>query len=49
MRKYIHLAEQKTEEARQQSHQVVIDVDDLEMPDTPERLDDNTVVYINTK
>lgn len=37
VRKYIQLAEQKTEEARQQSHQVVIDVDDLEMPDTPER------------
>lgn len=37
VRKYIGLAEQKTEEARQESHQVVIDVDDLEMPDTPER------------
>lgn len=38
VRKYIGLAEQKTEEARQESHQVVIDVDDLEMPDTPESL-----------
>ena len=37
VRKYIGLAEQKTEQARTESHQVVIDVDDLEMPDTPER------------
>lgn len=37
VRRYIALAEEKTEEARQESHQTVVDVDDLEMPDTPER------------
>ncbi|KAJ8317082.1 hypothetical protein KUTeg_004986 [Tegillarca granosa] len=38
VRKYILLAEKKTEEARKASHQAVVDVDDLEMPDTPESL-----------
>ncbi|XP_052101491.1 eukaryotic translation initiation factor 3 subunit A-like [Mytilus californianus] len=38
VRKYINLAEFKTEEARQESHQVVVDIDDLEQPDTPESL-----------
>ena len=37
VRKYINLAEQKTEDARQESHQVVVDIDDLDQPDTPER------------
>lgn len=38
VRKYINLAEQKTEDARQESHQVVVDIDDLDQPDTPESL-----------
>ena len=37
VRKYIQMAEDKTEAARVESHQVVIDVDDLDVPDTPER------------
>ena len=37
VRKYIALAEEKTENARQESHQVVLDIDDLDQPDTPER------------
>ncbi|KAL5016137.1 hypothetical protein ScPMuIL_005726 [Solemya velum] len=38
VRKYIALAEQKTEAARLESHQSVIDIDDLDMPDSPESL-----------
>ncbi|OWF43183.1 eukaryotic translation initiation factor 3 subunit A-like [Mizuhopecten yessoensis] len=38
VRKYIRLAESKTEGARQESHQVVVDIDDLDIPDTPESL-----------
>lgn len=37
VRKYISLAESKTEAARQESHQIVLDIDDLDQPDTPER------------
>lgn len=37
MRKYLAMAEQKTEEARQESHQTVIDVDDLDVLQTPEK------------
>lgn len=35
---YLKLAEKTTEEAREQSHQAVVDVDDLDNPDTPESL-----------
>nr|XP_022338776.1 eukaryotic translation initiation factor 3 subunit A-like isoform X2 [Crassostrea virginica] len=38
VRKYINLAESKTEAARAESHQVVVDIDDLDNPDTPESL-----------
>ncbi|XP_033757594.1 eukaryotic translation initiation factor 3 subunit A-like isoform X2 [Pecten maximus] len=38
VRKYIRLAESKTEGARQESHQAVVDIDDLDIPDTPESL-----------
>lgn len=34
---YLKLAEKTTEKAREQSHQAVVDVDDLDNPDTPER------------
>ena len=37
VRKYLSLAEQKTEEARQASHQAVVDVDDLDVLQTPEK------------
>ena len=37
VRRYIALAEYKTEAARQESHQCVLDIDDLDQPDTPER------------
>lgn len=37
VRKYISLAESKTEAARAESHQAVVDIDDLDNPDTPER------------
>ena len=39
VRKYIALAEERTEGARQQSHQTVLDIDDLDLPDSPERLE----------
>lgn len=35
---YLKLAEKTTEKAREQSHQAVVDVDDLDNPDTPESL-----------
>jgi len=38
VRKYLALAEEKTEAARLQSHQAVVDVDDLEVIDRPENL-----------
>lgn len=38
VRRYIALAEYKTEAARQESHQCVLDIDDLDQPDTPESL-----------
>ena len=38
VRKYIALAEERTEAARQESHQTVLDIDDLDLPDSPERL-----------
>lgn len=38
VRKYISLAESKTEAARAESHQAVVDIDDLDNPDTPESL-----------
>ena len=37
VRRYIALAEYKTEAARNESHQCVLDIDDLDQPDTPER------------
>lgn len=37
VRKYIALAEERTEAARQESHQTVLDIDDLDLPDSPER------------
>ena len=39
VRRYIALAEYKTESARNESHQCVLDIDDLDQPDTPERYD----------
>ena len=38
VRKYLKLAESKTEAARQESHQVVVDCDDLDVIQTPESL-----------
>ncbi|KAK2180443.1 hypothetical protein NP493_443g06025 [Ridgeia piscesae] len=38
IRKYLQLAESKTEAAREESHQAVIDVDDLDVIQTPENL-----------
>ncbi|XP_013378702.1 eukaryotic translation initiation factor 3 subunit A [Lingula anatina] len=38
VRKYLALAEDKTEEARAQSHQAVVDIDDLDVIQTPESL-----------
>ena len=32
VRKYIALAEEKTDQAREQSHQTVVDIDDLDVP-----------------
>jgi translation initiation factor 3 subunit A len=37
IRKYLSLAEEKTEAARKESHQSVIDVDDLDVLLTPEK------------
>jgi hypothetical protein len=37
IRRYLALAEEKTEEARLESHQSVVDVDDLDVLQTPER------------
>ena len=37
MRRYLALAEEKTEGARQESHQAVIDVDDLDVIQQPEK------------
>ena len=37
VRKYLKLAEDKTDAARQQSHQAVVDVDDLDVIQSPER------------
>jgi len=38
VRKYLALAEKKTEAARQESHQAVVDVDDLDIIQSPESL-----------
>ncbi|XP_074640186.1 eukaryotic translation initiation factor 3 subunit A-like [Tubulanus polymorphus] len=38
VKKYLSLAEERTEEARQTSHQAVIDIDDLDILQTPESL-----------
>ena len=37
IRKYLQLAESQTEAAREESHQAVIDVDDLDVIATPEK------------
>ena len=37
IRKYLSLAEEKTEAARKESHQSVVDVDDLDVLQTPEK------------
>lgn len=37
IRKYLSLAEDKTEAARLESHQAVVDVDDLDVIQTPEK------------
>lgn len=37
VRKYLALAEEKTETARKESHQAVVDVDDLDVIQTPEK------------
>ena len=36
IRKYLSMASEKTEEARNKSHQVVINVDDLDVIQSPE-------------
>ncbi|KAH9508602.1 Eukaryotic translation initiation factor 3 subunit A [Bulinus truncatus] len=38
VKNYITLAEEKTEAARKESHQTVVDIDDLDLPDSPESL-----------
>ncbi|ESO99059.1 hypothetical protein LOTGIDRAFT_142293 [Lottia gigantea] len=38
VRCYIQLAEERTEAAREKSHQKVVDVDDLDLPDSPESM-----------
>ncbi|KAI8789964.1 eukaryotic translation initiation factor 3 subunit A isoform X2 [Biomphalaria glabrata] len=38
VKNYIALAEEKTEAARKESHQTVVDIDDLDLPDSPESL-----------
>ena len=47
VRKYIALAEERTEAARQESHQTVLDIDDLDLPDSPERSGYSTVAVIS--
>jgi translation initiation factor 3 subunit A len=37
VRKYLAMAEQKTEEASRESHQAVVDVDDLDVIASPEK------------
>jgi len=37
VRKYLRNAEEKTEAARAESHQAVVDVDDLDVIQTPEK------------
>ena len=37
VRKYLRNAEEKTEAARVESHQAVVDVDDLDVLQTPEK------------
>lgn len=37
IRKYLSMAESKTDEARKESHQAVIDVEDLDVLQTPEK------------
>ena len=37
VRKYLAMADQKTEEAKKESHQTVIDIDDLDVIQTPEK------------
>ena len=37
VRRYLQLAETKTEEARNESHQTIVDVDDLDVIQTPEK------------
>lgn len=37
VRRYLSLAEEKTDEARKESHQSVVDVDDLDILQTPEK------------
>ena len=38
VRKYLALASDKTDSAKKESHQVVIDVEDLDVLQTPEKL-----------
>ena len=38
VRFYLNLAEEKTEAARQESHQAVVDIDDLDNVATPESI-----------
>jgi translation initiation factor 3 subunit A len=38
VRFYLNLAEEKTEAARQESHQAVVDIDDLDNVATPENI-----------
>ena len=45
VRFYLHLAEEKTEAARQESHQAVVDIDDLDNVATPESI---LLRYIHT-
>ncbi len=37
VRKYLAMADNKTEVARKESHQAVIDIDDLDVLTTPEK------------
>ncbi len=37
VRKYLSMADQKTEEAKKESHQTVVDIDDLDVIQTPEK------------
>lgn len=39
MRAYLKLAEEKTETAKEESQQMVLDIEDLDNIQTPERLD----------